>query len=131
MSRYCSIYAGNPTAGGTDGVEVSDSGTLTAPVSATVERGESATVTCAVRCATGYIALATIATATRGSGGTYTAGCDWMKVSTDGTNWQDSIQIDDIVDANVLFYVKLTGGSTAGTVSNGALRLLAEVDVDE
>lgn len=131
MSRLCSIYAGNPTAGGTDGTEVSDSGTLTSPVSATVERGESATVTCACRCATGYVAIVTIATATRGSGGSYSAGCDFLKVSTDGTNWQDSIQLVDVVDENELFYVKITGGQTAGTVTSGALRMYAEVDVDE
>jgi len=128
---YIKMYTGNPTAGGTDGTEVSSNGTLTSPINATVEAGQSQIVTCAVRCLAGYIALCTIAAYTRTAGGTYEAGSDWIQVSTDGNTWGSSIQIDDVVDENALFYVKISGGQSGGADNSGALRCFAEVDVDE
>lgn len=125
---YIKMYAGNPTAGGTDGTEVSSNGTLTSPINAMVSAGQTATVKCAVRCLTGYIALVTIATATRDGQGNYTAGSDWIQVSDDGETWGSSIQIDDVVDENAIFYVKISGGSTGGSDNSGALRCYAEVD---
>lgn len=56
MSSYLKLYKGSPTAGGTDGTEVSQDRTLTSPVSATLDKtiAETKTVKLALRCDSGY-----------------------------------------------------------------------------
>lgn len=128
--EHLNMYTGNPTAGGYDGTVVSDMGTLTSPIAATLEKGATVVIPCAVRCVTGYYGIAHIAAATRQQDGTYTIGSDWIEVSEDGTNWTSMIDVE--AEAyNTLFYVKLTAGQTAGRISDGALRCLAEVEQDD
>ena len=55
-NKYINIYAGNPTAGGTDGTAVSTGDTEASPVSVTLNasNAETAIVKCALRCNSGY-----------------------------------------------------------------------------
>lgn len=125
------IFAGNPTAGGTDGWEVSQNGALTSPVSATVTRGGTEAVKLAVRCEAGYYAsTVNLSVATRGSGGSYSSGCDWLRLSVDGTTWTQTLTLHDVYDENSIFYAQITGGVDAGTVSNGAIKLTGNVEAE-
>ncbi|WP_196607378.1 hypothetical protein [Pectinatus frisingensis] len=56
MGTYISLYNNNPTAAGVDGSILSEDGTQTAPLIATLNatKAESLIQKCAVRCAAGY-----------------------------------------------------------------------------
>lgn len=124
--QYIGIFNGNPTAGDTDGAEVSQNHVMSNPVSAlTSTDGEPAVVPCAVRCQTGYMADGdiTISTATY-SDGSYDFGNDYIKVSDSQSGpWEDSIDISGVTDVNSLFYVQLSPGAVIGTYGNAALTL--------
>lgn len=129
---YISMYAGSPTAGGTDGTPVSSMGALSSPISATVEAEQKKVVTVAVRCQAGYHAGFVYITPATRSGTTYSTGSDFVEVSADGTNWvsDTAITIEDVGSTNKLFYVRISGGETGGTDDTGALRCYAEVEAD-
>ena len=115
--EYIGIFNSNPTAGGTDGAEVSRNGVYSNPVEATVDiNGSGSVVACAVRCATGYCVDGdvTLRTMTYESG-SYSAGSDYIKLSnTANGTFSDSIDISNVEDTNVLFYAKILPGATLG-----------------
>ncbi len=126
--QYIGIFNGNPTAGGTDGAEVSQNGVQSNPISTAIRTGTT-TVKCAVRCAAGYVADGniTIKAVTKQNGG-YIDGNDYVKLSTtqNGT-YGNSITLSGVTAVNKLFYVKLSAGADAGTYTAGALRLTGAV----
>ena len=110
--EYISLFKGNVTAGGTDGIEVSTGGLMTAPIEAVLNTGGNAVQTCAVRCASGASASSVVLTSTEA----------WLTLSTDNTTFSDSITISNVGDTNKLFYAKMTAGSTIG-VETGLINL--------
>lgn len=58
MANLLKVYTGSPTAGGTNGTEVSEEHVLTSPISASLivsaTTGASVAVKCALRCTAGY-----------------------------------------------------------------------------
>lgn len=58
MANLLKVYTGSPTAGGTNGTEVSEEHVLTSPISASLivsaTTGASAAIKCALRCTSGY-----------------------------------------------------------------------------
>lgn len=130
---YVNMYAGNPTAGGTDGTLVSSMGTLTSPISAVVPAETKKVITCAVRCQDGYTADVVYITPYTRSGSSYSVGSDFIEVSEDGTNWvsDTAIMLMSVGSTNKLFYVRISGGTTGGADDTGALRCYAEVEANE
>lgn len=128
--QYIAIFTGNPTAGGTDGAEVSQDGVMSTPVTAGIAVGGSdVIVPLAVRCASGYEADGniTVSVETK-SGSNYSAGNEFVKVATSQNgSYGNSITLSGVDDTNTLFYCKLKANAAAGTYTSAALRLQGTV----
>ena len=117
MAELLHIYMNNPTAGSTDGTEVS-SGTELAPISVLLDagKGEQKAVKCAVRCESGFHIDGTLTVKFVGDH------ADKWKAATDNkytaetalesAEWKDSISLSNVADRNTIFWVKAI--STAG-----------------
>ena len=111
MAELLHIYMNNPTAGSTDGTEVS-SGTELAPISVLLDadKGEQKAVKCAVRCESGFHIDGTLTIKFVGGH------ADKWKVATDNkytaetalesAEWKDSISLSNVADRNTIFWVK-------------------------
>ena len=111
MAELLHIYTNNPTAGSTDGTEVS-SGTELAPISVLLDagKGEQKAVKCAVRCESGFHIDGTLTIKFVGGH------ADKWKVATDNkytaetalesAEWKDSISLSNVADRNTIFWVK-------------------------
>ena len=108
------IYTGNPTAGGTDGVAVSENGVFSSPITGQVASDGETVITCAARAPEGESGSISV--------GEYVSGGDGrLFLSTDGNSWSSSIKLN-ITDVNTLFYIMLAGNDdSAGTYSDLAL----------
>lgn len=124
--QYIGIFNGNPTAGDTDGAEVSQNHVMSNPVSGLASvGGNPVVVKCAARCQTSYSVSGnlTISTATY-ENGSYSSGNDNIKVSlSENGPWTDSITLSNVADENVLFYVQMQPGAVIGTYGNASLKL--------
>ena len=111
MAELLHIYMNNPTAGSTDGTEVS-SGTELAPISVLLDagKGEQKAVKCAVRCESGFHIDGALTIKFVGDH------ADKWKVAMDNkytaqtalesADWKDSIALSDVADKNTIFWVK-------------------------
>lgn len=111
MAELLHIYMNNPTAGSTDGTEVS-SGTELAPISVLLDagKGEQKAVKCAVRCESGFHIDGTLTIKFVGGH------ADKWKVATDNkytaetalesAEWKDVISLQNVRDTNTVFWVK-------------------------
>lgn len=111
MAELLHIYMNNPTAGSTDGTEVS-SGTELAPISVLLDagKGEQKAVKCAVRCESGFHIDGALTIKFVGEHAD-----KWKVASNNGytvdtalesADWKDSIVLSDVGDTNVIFWVK-------------------------
>ena len=111
MAELLHIYMNNPTAGSTDGTEVS-SGTELAPISVLLDagKGEQKAVKCAVRCESGFHIDGTLTVKFVGDhadkwkaamDNKYTAETAWGSAE-----WKDSISLSNVADKNTIFWVK-------------------------
>ena len=111
MAELLHIYMNNPTAGSTDGTEVS-SGTELAPISVLLDagKGEQKAVKCAVRCESGFHLDGALTIKFVGEHAD-----KWKVASNNGytvdtalesADWKDSIVLSDVGDTNVIFWVK-------------------------
>ena len=111
MAELLHIYMNNPTAGSTDGTEVS-SGTELAPISVLLDagKGEQKAVKCAVRCESGFHIDGTLTVKFVGdhadrwkvaSNNGYT-----VDTALESADWKDSIALSDVGDTNTIFWVK-------------------------
>lgn len=118
MARHLHLYMNNPTAGDTDGTEIS-SGDDTLPLSVTLDANQSETkaVKCAVRCDTGY--------EVEGDTSIYFEGANAEKwqVGTDEdyadaataltmAQWGSTLILSGVAVTNSIFWVKVS--STVG-----------------
>ena len=130
MANYLKLYQGNPTAGGTDGTEISEGGTFTAPIQATLvtdeEHGASSTIKCAARCVTGYQTDGTVELKFRKLEGTsYSdySGDDYQ-ISSDGETWASSLTFPNSIGAtNTIFYVKLSAAAASAPANDRSVSL--------
>ena len=111
MAELLHIYMNNPTAGSTDGTEVS-SGTELAPISVLLDagKGEQKAVKCAVRCESGFHIDGTLTVKFVGDHAD-----KWKVASNNGytgdtalesADWKDSIALSNVADKNTIFWVK-------------------------
>ena len=111
MAELLHIYMNNPTAGSTDGTEVS-SGTELAPISVLLDagKGEQKAVKCAVRCESGFHIDGTLTVKFVGdhadrwkvaSNNGYT-----VNTALESADWKDSIALSNVADKNTIFWVK-------------------------
>ena len=104
------IYSGTVTAGGTNGTQVSTSGTYTAPVdiSLDAQQNESKTVALAIRCESGYVTTGTTTISDVSD-----TNDRWKLCWTQNGTFADSITTEDVIGAtNKLFYIKASSVST-------------------
>ena len=111
MSELLHIYMNNPTAGSTDGTEVS-SGTELAPISVLLDagKGEQKAVKCAVRCESGFRIDGTLTVKFVGDhAGKWKAATDnkyTAETALESAEWKDSISLSGVADKNTIFWVK-------------------------
>lgn len=115
------IYTGNPTAGGTDGVAVSENGVFSSPITGQVASDGETVITCAARAPEGETGSISLSAAHIESGEYVSGGDGRLFLSTDGNSWSSGIKLN-ITDVNTLFYIMLAGNDdSAGTYSDLAL----------
>ena len=131
MAELLHIYMNNPTAGSTDGTEVS-SGTKLAPISVLLDagKGEQKAVKCAVRCESGFHIDGTLTVKFVGDH------ADKWKVAMDhnyttntvltAADWKDEIALSGVGTVNVIFWVKATSSSDEQPQSDVSVDLQAE-----
>ena len=111
MAELLHIYMNNPTAGSTDGTEVS-SGTELSPISVLLDagKGEQKAVKCAVRCESGFHIDGALTIKFIGDhadkwkaaiNNGYTA-----ETVLESAEWKDSISLSNVADKNTIFWVK-------------------------
>lgn len=130
MATYLKLYKGSPTAGGTDGTEISEGGTFTNPIDATLvvddTTGASSTIVCAARCVSGYQTDgSTVLKFQELSGGSYTdySGTDY-EISLDNSTWGNSLTIPSTIGAtNTLFYVRLSAAANSTPINDRSVFL--------
>lgn len=111
MAELLHIYMNNPTAGSTDGTEVS-SGTELAPISVLLDagKGEQKAVKCAVRCESGFRIDGTLTVKFVGDhAGKWKAATDnkyTAETALESAEWEDSISLSNVADKNTIFWVK-------------------------
>ena len=111
MDELLHIYMNNPTAGSTDGTEVS-SGTELAPISVLLDagKGEQKAVKCAVRCESGFRIDGTLTVKFVGDhAGKWKAATDnkyTAETALESAEWKDSISLSGVADKNTIFWVK-------------------------
>ena len=103
------IYKDNPTAGATDGVEVSDDWSFSAPISCTVDAEKNGYIItkCAIRTSSAEYVASEVTISV--------ADDDRDKFSlckTLGGIFASSISLDEVHNTNVIFYVKASATST-------------------
>lgn len=133
------IYGDSPTADGTDGTAISESGTLTNPITATLtvteEDAATAVVKCALRCDSGYqtsgsfdLTLVDAETKSEYTGEDLTIS---KAADLDGT-WSSSLTFDDSIGAtNTLFYVKFHADAGTLPTTNTSVQLMHNAVVVE
>ena len=111
MAELLHIYMNNPTAGSTDGTEVS-SGTKLAPISVLLDagKGEAKAVKCAVRCESGFRMDGALTVKFVGDhAGKWKAATDnkyTAETALESAEWKDSISLSGVADKNTIFWVK-------------------------
>lgn len=125
------LYKDNPTAGGTDGTEIS-SGTESAPVTITLDasRGESKAAKCAVRCDANYSIEGGVAISFTG-----TNADKWQVAADNGytnataltsASWQSSVTLNNVAATNVIFWVKASSAASELPQNDRSVDLIAE-----
>lgn len=132
MANQLHIYSNNPTAGLTDGTEVS-SGTELSPIAVTLDasQAEAKAVKCAVRCDTGYyidgnVTVSFIGTNT--SKWKVAADDDYEDAedALESATWQNTLTIADVETSNVIFWVKAMSSSDENPQNDTSVDLQAE-----
>ena len=132
MANQLHIYTNNPTAGLTDGTEVS-SGTELSPIAVTLDasQAEAKAVKCAVRCDTGYyidgnVTVSFIGTNT--SKWKVAADDDYEDAedALESATWQNTLTIADVGTSNVIFWVKAMSSSDENPQNDTSVDLQAE-----
>ena len=131
MAELLHIYMNNPTAGSTDGTEVS-SGTELAPISVLLDagKGEEKAVKCAVRCENGFHIDGTLTIKFVGDH------ADKWKVATDNkytaetalesAEWKDVISLQNVRDTNTVFWVKAVSTTDEKPQQDSSVDIQAE-----
>lgn len=150
MSTYANIYTGGVNSGYQDGDVVSETHSLTAPITAdfTVTKNrttETQVIKCAIRCIAGYQTYGTTTlTLCEYNNGTYTpvTSSNWQicldngyidgKTALNNGSWSNtSITIADIVtDVNAVFWLKATATITESTSTDTSIAILHEETID-
>lgn len=108
-SAYMNAYAGNPTAGGTDGTIISTDGTQTAPLVINLDASQNETkkVKLALRCEEGYHAPGNVIIQDNAD-----VNDRWKFSLTENGEYSDSITIGGGVDTgNSIFYAQASSSS--------------------
>ena len=123
---YINFYKDNPTAGGTDGSQISLDGQGTAPLTFSLDasENESKTAPVALRCESGY---QTSGLTTISFSGT-TAG-KWSACKTQGGTYTPSLVLTQVGATNVVFYVKAASASTEAPGNDTSVSMIAATTI--
>lgn len=126
------LYMNNPTAGTTDGTEIS-AGDESLPLTLTLDasRAESGAAKCAVRCDTNYSLEggATIhAIGTNSDTWTFSADNSYTSATDALTNasWQPQIVLPNVASTNVIFWAKATTTTQNTPANDRTVDIVAE-----
>ena len=122
MGNYHHFYMNNPTAGGTDGTQISEDRAFTAPLSVVLDAtaNESKAVKLAVRCLTGYETVGSTTIAPY-----YYNGTDYVASGGNIAKWKLA---PDLSTAGSNTYTVTTNAASSDTVAIGDVTLTAGTD---
>ena len=118
-SAYINLYQGNPTAGGTDGTAVSTGNDLTSPLNFDLdaEHNESKIAQLALRTETGYKVTDCTVTSFNDTNNKIS-----FCLTQDGT-YTTSINIPEITDTNVIFFVKASSSDDEAPGTDAGIKI--------
>ena len=132
MARHLHTYMNNPTAGSTDGTEIS-SGDNSLPLTIILDSNNSETkvVKCAVRCDFGYEIEGDTAIYFEGTNSSrWTAAPDDDYSDSDAAvadaAFSPTIILSDVANTNKIFWIKATSLSTENPVNDRSVKLVSE-----
>lgn len=108
-NAFLNLYAGNPTAGGTDGTAISTDGAQTAPLTMTLDASQNETkkAKIGIRCESGYQAMAGTVIQDYND----TSDC-WKFSLTENGTFADSITLASGIDTgNTIFWAQASSSS--------------------
>lgn len=123
---YINFYKDNPTAGGTDGTQISLDGQQTAPLTFSLDasQSESKTAAVALRCESGY---ETSGLTTISFSGTTAA--KWSLSSSENGTYSPSLVFTHIGATNVVFYAKATSASSEAPGNDTSVSMVAATTI--
>lgn len=109
-NEHVSVYAGNPTAGGTDGTILSN-GSGSHPISFTlnIDNRETGITKCAIRCSDGYQTVGPTVISFKGITAQHWKACsdNYFTSGDISEGFKSSLEItDSITDKNTIFWVR-------------------------
>lgn len=123
---YINFYKDNPTAGGTDGTQISLDGQGTAPLTFSLDasENESKTAPVALRCESGYetSGLTTISF----SGTTATK---WSLSNSENGTYSPSMVVTHVGATNVVFWVKAASASSEAPGNDTSVSMIAATTI--
>ena len=136
MEKHFAIYMNNPTAGGVDGVKISEGGIGTNPLTAELVANQSDTqvIKCALRCDDGYVIQSYTTVSFAGT----TA--DKWKVAADNNfgnatiaaqngDWQDEIVLESVTSVNKVFWVRASSSANESVANDASVTITASGEV--
>ena len=132
MAQHLRTYMNNPTAGSTDGTEIS-SGDNTLPLTMILDASsaEYKIAKCAVRCDSGYEIEGDTAIYFEGTNASrWTAAPDDNYADSDAAvlnaTFSPTIILSDVANTNKIFWVKATSATTENPVNDRTVKLVSE-----
>ena len=129
MAQYLHVYMNNPTAGSTDGTEISSNdNTLPLTVTLDASQAESKAVKCAVRCDTGYEIEGDVNVYFEGTNAAkWTAAPDNSysdaSVALASATWSNTIILTDVGATNKIFWVKAASATSEAPQNDRSVKL--------
>ena len=134
---YINIYMNNPTAAGTDGTVVSQSGAQTSPISVVLDKtkAESKAIKCAIRCDAGYKTSGDVTISLSG-----TTASKWQlakdssyadaAAALTGATWADSIAVSGVGTTNTVFWAKASASTDENPSKDTSVSIKASCTIE-
>ena len=134
---YINIYMNNPTAAGTDGTVVSQSGAQTSPISVVLDKtkAETKAVKCAIRCDSGYKVSGNVTVSISG-----TTAAKWQlavdnsyadaAAALTSAAWADSIVVSGVTTANTIFWAKAASSVDENPTKDTSVSIKASCTIE-
>lgn len=126
-NAYINLYKDSPTAGGTDGTQISLDGTQTQPLTFSLDasQNENKTAAVAIRCESGYQTSGYTTISFTG-----TTAAKWSLSDSQNGTYASTLTLTNTINAtNTLFYVKAASASSESPGNDTSVSMIAVATV--